>query len=308
MTLSSGEMITEEEYIQFQERPAVNHMTTKASISVYRDEDYLTTLQPQMDQYVNFDQTVAIPALWSGLREDLYLVLAGWGENGTMATLKVFINPLANFLWLGGLVFMAGGAIAALGPPVRTARLPTSLPQRRSLGTTAGLVTGLLVLAAAGWTMWWPPGHGAVARPVGRPLPGQPAPDFSLDLLDGSTLTFSELRGQVAVVNFWATWCPSCKDEMPDLQAVWEEYREERVVFVGIAYQDEIAAVREMISRFGITYPQGMDVDGRIYAAYGSTGVPETFVVDPQGNVAYFHVGPVSAEELRGELDSLLGR
>ncbi len=65
--------------------------------------------------------------------------------------------------------------------------------------------------------------------------------------------------------------------------------------------------MREMASRFDITYPLGMDVGDRILTAYGSTAVPETFVVDPQGNVAYFHIGPVSAEQLRGELDSLLG-
>ena len=95
---------------------------------------------------------------------------------------------------------------------------------------------------------------------------------------------------------------------MPDLQAVWEEYREEGVVFVGIAYQDEVAAVQEATSRFGTTYPLGIDMDDRIFAAYGCTGVPETFIVDSQGNVATFYVGPVSAEELQEDLDRLLGR
>ncbi len=308
MVLSSGERVTESEYTQLQGRAAIDQVATQAPISVYRDQVYLTTLHPQMDQYEGFDQTVAIPALWTGLREDLYLILAGWGGNGATATVKVYINPLANFLWLGGLVFMAGGAIASLGPPVQTERVSAPFARRRSLGTIVGLATGILLLAVAGWTMWWPPGHGVAARSAGRPLPGQPAPDFSLDMLDGSTLALSELRGQVSVINFWATWCQSCEDEMPDLQAVWEEYQDQGVTFVGIAYQDEAAAVRGMISDFGVTYPPGLDVDGDIYTVYGSTGVPETFVIDAQGNMGYFHIGTVTAEQLRAELDSLLGK
>jgi peroxiredoxin len=259
-------------------------------------------LEPRLEQYLNFEQTVGVPALRAGLREDLYVVLAGF--DGATATFKVFVNPLASFLWLGSLVLLSGGTVA-LWPSARAARLPIPQAQRRALGTTIGLAAGLLVLIAAGVAMWGT-GLGAAARSAGRPLPGQPAPDFTLALFDGSTLALSDLRGRVVVVNFWATWCPPCEDEMPELQATWEEYQAEGVVFVGVAYQDEEAAVQEMISRFGVTYPQGMDVGDRIFTAYGSTGVPETFVVDREGRVAYVHIGPVSAEQLRQELNSLL--
>ena len=173
------------------------------------------------------------------------------------------------------------------------------------LGGAVGLAVGLLVLIAAVVAMWGGD-LGAATQAVGRPLSGQPAPDFTLGLLDGSTLALSDLRGQVAVINFWATWCPPCEDEMPDLQAVWEEYQADGVVVVGIVFDDEEAAVRGMASRFGLTYPLGLDAGDRIFAAYGSTGVPETFVVDSEGRVAYVHIGPVSAEELREELDTLL--
>jgi len=309
LVLSPGELVTVGDYTLIYEdlkwESADDHLTAKAIVSAYRNGDYLTSLQPQMEQYVNSEQTVALPALRSGLREDLYLVLAGWEGNGATVTLKVFVNPLASFLWLGGLMFLAGGAVALW--PTRVARLPVPQAQRRALGTTVGLVAGLLMLVAAGWTMWGG-GLGVVGQAVGRPLPGQPAPGFTLTLLDESTMSLSDLHGQVAVINFWATWCPPCEDEMPDLQAVWEEYREEGVVFVGITFQDEEAAVREIASCFDITYPLGMDVGDRIFTAYGSTGVPETFVVDAEGNVAYVHIGPAAAEQLRAELDSLLDR
>jgi peroxiredoxin len=293
-------------YEDLRQDPAGDHLSTRASVSVYREGAYLTTLQPRVNQYVSFDQTVAVPALRSGLREDLYLVLAGWGAGGETATLKVFVNPLASFLWLGGLVFLAGGAVG-VWPAARAARLPAPEARRRRMGSAVGLAAGLLVLAAAGLAMWGA-GQGAAAQPVGRLLPGQPAPDFTLNLLDGSTLSLSELRGQVAVVNFWATWCPPCEDELPDLEAVWTEYQAQGVLFVGIAFQEEEVEVREMAAQFGLTYPLGLDLGDRISTAFGITGVPETFVVDAQGRVSYVHIGPVNAEELRGELDSLVER
>jgi cytochrome c-type biogenesis protein CcmF len=100
---------------------AGDHLTTWASLSVYQDGTYLTTLQPRIDQYMHYGQTVAVPALRPRLREDLYVVLAGWAGDGTTATLKVFVNPLASFLWLGGLVLLAGGA-TALNLPARLDR------------------------------------------------------------------------------------------------------------------------------------------------------------------------------------------
>jgi peroxiredoxin len=132
------------------------------------------------------------------------------------------------------------------------------------------------------------------------------APDFTLDLLDGSAVTLSDLRGQVVVVNFWATWCPPCEDELPDLQTVWEAYQAEGVVLLGVAFDDEASPVQEMASRFGVTYPLGLEAGDRISSAYGVTAVPETFVVDQEGRVAYIHIGPVTGETLRVELDRLL--
>jgi peroxiredoxin len=310
LVLSPGEPVPVAGYtVVFEElggEPADDHLSTWASIAIYRNGDFLTRLEPRMNQYVGFDQTVAVPALHSSLREDLYLVLAGWGDGGAIATFKVIVNPLASFLWFGGLVFLAGGAVA-VWPSARAGRVPAPQARRRTLGTTVGLVVGLLVLAAAVVAMWgWGAGFGIEARSAGRPFTGQPAPDFTLELLDGSTLALADLRGQVVVINFWATWCAPCEDEMPDLQLSWDEYQAEGAVFVGIAFDDEEAAVEEMISRFGATYPMALDVGGDISAAYGITGVPETFIVDAQGNVANVYIGPVSAQQLRDALESLL--
>jgi len=280
-----------------------DRLETWAVLSVYRSGAYWVTLTPRLDQYANFDQSVTTPALRAGLQEDLYVVLTGWSAGGAVATFKVFVNPLASFLWLGGLVFLAGGAVA-FWPSTAGMRLPVPQARRRAIGNIVALMAGLAVLVAAGVAMWGP-GHGATSQPSGRPLPGQAAPDFTLVLLDGSTFSLSDQRGKAVVLNFWASWCPPCEEEAPDLQAVWEEYGEKGVAFVGIAYKDEDAAVRDFLAGHGITYPVGLDPTGQIASLYGITGVPETFVLDAEGRVVRFYIGPVTADQLRADLAGL---
>ncbi len=309
LTLTAGEPAPVGRYTLLfeelrQDFPIGDRLPTWAVLSVYRDGVYWVTLQPRLERYANFDQTVTIPALRAGLREDFYVVLAGWSADGASATFKVFVNPLASFLWLGGLVFLAGGALA-FWPSSAGLRLTVPQARRRALWNTVGLLAGVAVLVAAGVAMWGP-GHGATAQSSGRPLPGQPAPDFTLALLDGSAFSLPDARGQAVVVNFWASWCPPCEAEAADLQAVWEEYREKGVAFVGVAYKDEEAAVRDFLAQHGLTYPVGLDPTGRIAALYGLTGVPETFVVDAEGKVARFYIGPVTADQLRTVLDGLV--
>jgi len=293
-----------------------DRMATTAVVSVYRGGRQVASLGPRLDEYTSFRQTVAAPAVRTGLKEDLYLVLAGWSDGGAQVTLKIFINPLASFLWLGGLVFMIGGTVAAW-PSGRTGRVAARAARSRRIWSTVGLVIGLVLLALAVWAMWGPAqGSGALAgrwaqveAGLGgnrgtRPAVGEPAPDFRLELLDGSTLHLSDLRGQVAVVNFWSPECQPCEDELPDLQTVWEEYQGKGVTLVGVSFPDLETGVREMVTEFDLTYPNGLN--GALAVEYGITGVPETFIVDPEGRVAYVHIGPVTADRLRDELDTLV--
>ena len=321
VVVSPGESVDVRDYTlvydDFLQEAAADYTSTLASISVYQGGDHLATLQPRIDRYPEFvDQTVSVPALRVGPREDLYIVLAGWGRGGMPITLKVFVNALASFLWVGGLIFMIGGAAALWVPPHAT-RLSTPQARRRATGTAVGLAAGLLVLIAAVIAMWGPgiemvsgPASGGAdelgTEETNRPRPGQPAPNFTLDLLDNSTLTLSDLHGEVVVVNFWAPWCVPCEDEMPEFQTVWDEYQERGVTFIGIFFEEDEAESLEMLSRLGITYPQGADLGNLISTAYGITGVPETFVLDSEGRVSQVYIGPASAEQLREGLDSLL--
>jgi cytochrome c biogenesis protein CcmG, thiol:disulfide interchange protein DsbE len=141
-----------------------------------------------------------------------------------------------------------------------------------------------------------------------RPQPGEPAPDFVLALLDGSEISKSDLNDQVLVFNFWASWCTVCRQEAPALQQTWEMYREEDVTFLGVTYQDARDASLAFLDEFGITYANGIDENGRMSRAYGVVAVPETFIVDRDGQIAAVYIGEVQPDELVAQIERLRER
>jgi cytochrome c biogenesis protein CcmG/thiol:disulfide interchange protein DsbE len=114
------------------------------------------------------------------------------------------------------------------------------------------------------------------------------------------------MRGQVVVVNVWASWCPPCRDEAPVLEQTWREYRDRGVVFIGVDYMDTEPAALAYLAEFDITYPNGPDLGSRIAQDYKVQGVPETFFIDPQGEIAEVFVGPLSEARLKSILERLL--
>lgn len=144
-------------------------------------------------------------------------------------------------------------------------------------------------------------------RAIPSPLVNREAPDFLLPLFDGGTLGTAALRGKVVVVNFWASWCfPACYEEAPHLQRIWEQYRDRGVIVVGVNIQDQDTPAREFLARFGQTFPNGMDSTGKISIDYGVYGVPETFVIDRKGRIAYKYAGAVTEEMLASQIEALL--
>lgn len=167
---------------------------------------------------------------------------------------------------------------------------------KRNLSTHLFVAVGLVILALLAYGLL-SSGQG------GRLQQGEPVPDFELTLLDGSSLALADMRGQVVVLNFWASWCAPCRREARDLQKVWETYQDQGVAFVGVTYHDAQDASAAFVEEYGITYPNGVDEMGRISDAFGVTAVPETYVIDRQGRLAWFQIGEVGAEELAHQLD-----
>ncbi len=133
------------------------------------------------------------------------------------------------------------------------------------------------------------------------------APDFTLTSFDGDTYQLSEMEGQVVVLNFWATWCVSCKDEAEELELAWREFEDDGVMFLGVDYLDQKPLNLEWIENYGITYPNGDDIQGRIYNAYGVQGLPETFIINRDGEIANVFIGAVNREQLTAEILKALG-
>ncbi len=138
-------------------------------------------------------------------------------------------------------------------------------------------------------------------------LVGRPAPDFTLRTLDGrETVRLSDLRGQVVVVNFFASWCADCRVEHPALAAAWERYRDRGVVFLAVAWEDLPASARAFARDLTIDWPALEDAGSGTGLAYGVYGVPETFFIGRDGRVASKQVGPVTYEVLTDRLEALL--
>ncbi len=133
-----------------------------------------------------------------------------------------------------------------------------------------------------------------------------PAPDFTLNTYNGGTFTLSKQQGKVVVINFWASWCGPCTGEAPELNAVYDEYQDRGVVFIGIGYLDNEGDAKAFLQKFGIRYTTGPDDGGNISRAYRVKGVPETYIVDQQGNLKATIPLPTTAQQLRPILDSLL--
>ncbi len=126
------------------------------------------------------------------------------------------------------------------------------------------------------------------------------APDFTAVTFDGDEVNLADLRGQIVVVNFWASWCGPCRDETPLLEAVQDNLGDD-VVLVGLNTGDTEEDARAFLDEFNVTYTVARDENGAIALDYGVTGMPETFVIDANGNYAVKYLGEVrSLEQLRG--------
>jgi cytochrome c biogenesis protein CcmG/thiol:disulfide interchange protein DsbE len=140
----------------------------------------------------------------------------------------------------------------------------------------------------------------AFARPAGAGMEGlkipvgDPAPDFTLEDLEGKEHTLSSLKGKkVVMIDFWATWCNICKREMPVLESVYKEYREKGVEFFGIALDEKVKLIKKIIADKGVTYPILLDRGAKVATeSYQLAGpIPLKVVVDCAGIIRYTHVG-----------------
>jgi cytochrome c biogenesis protein CcmG, thiol:disulfide interchange protein DsbE len=173
----------------------------------------------------------------------------------------------------------------------------------RRLAATAVLLA-CVVLAGCGGDRPGGGAEGPADGPLGsRPLVARTPAQFEADL--------ATLRGRVVVVNFWASWCGPCREEMPALQQVSRDYADDGrpVTFVGVDVSDQRAAANAFLTRAGVTYPtvfDGKGLSGGVATAWSVTALPQTWFVAPDGSRAGRIARPVTAAELRQRIDALL--
>ncbi len=175
-----------------------------------------------------------------------------------------------------------------------------------TLRISIAVVGSIIIAGIVGLLAWGLLNKPSITGLSGITRVGQPAPDFSMELIRDGNITLSEQRGSVVVINFWASSCPPCRTEARDLEAAWRDYQGKDVVFIGANIQDRAEPAGRFLDEFGVTYPNGLDEGGRISIDYGVVGIPVTFVVDGEGKVARRWVGEIDPERLTTWIDELL--
>ena len=137
---------------------------------------------------------------------------------------------------------------------------------------------------------------------------GMQAPDFTVTMFDGSELTLSKLKGKVVLVNFWATWCPPCREELTRVQSdLIDRFADRAFVFLPISRGEEQATVADFRTKMNYTFPMGLDAERKIYDQYASNYIPRNFLIDQTGKVVMATVGyePEEFESLIAKIDEM---
>jgi peroxiredoxin len=210
-------------------------------------------------------------------------------------------NPSLGSIGLIGVILgLLTWWLLGTGSPLQSEPAPTPTPQATADSAAAEEIWPLPTRPVFNWSQ----------SPLAdsQAIVGEAAPDFELLDRDGNLIRLSDLLGKVVVVNFWASWCPPCRDEMPALQAISQEYADQGLVVLGVntTYTDSREDALEFVDTLDLTFPILFDENGEVTERlYGVFGLPVTFWIKPDGTIHSINVGPSNQEEM-AELAELL--
>lgn len=192
--------------------------------------------------------------------------------------------------------------------------LPT-LFRRPPVGALRNIIATVAVGIIIAGLVWFfdSPGSGLsesvnLTASASGPAPrvGEPAPDFEVQGLDGESIRLSDFRGRPVWINFWATWCPPCRAETPDIQEVYEERQSEGLVIIALSIGEDADTVRGYVERTGTTFTMGLDRDTAVSANYRIVGIPTHFFVDRNGVLQDYRIGSMSKKTMDKKVDAIL--
>lgn len=179
-------------------------------------------------------------------------------------------------------------------------------PRRKSNSTLIYIMIALIAALCAVLIFWNPEepkdGNGAAAdaqKEMEQKIAdttiakeGSMAPDFTVEMVSGEKITLSDLRGKVVLLNFWATWCPPCREELKHVQAeIIDRFKGEEFVFIPVSRGEEKSTVEEFRKSTGYGFPMGLDPEQNIYRLYASNYIPRNFLIDRDGKIVLASVG-----------------
>ncbi len=147
---------------------------------------------------------------------------------------------------------------------------------------------------------------GAIGVDAGdlEPAPeiGRLAPAFTLADLEGNPVSLSDFQGKAVFINFWATWCPPCRAEMPEIEAIYQKYRDQDVAVIGVDLFEPEDKVREYVQRGGFSWTFVIDTTGEVTRKYGISALPTSFFLDSQGIIRAVNIGPMTEKLMEAKL------
>ena len=167
----------------------------------------------------------------------------------------------------------------------------------------------LLAMLIAGFTIFLAIGVMGTTTATsrsGKELVGKKVPSFVAPKVGGQLVSLENYKNKPLVLNFWASWCPPCRDETPGMERIWRKYEDQGVVILGINVQDGEKEAERYISEFGVTFSNALDLDGSITVDYGVTGLPVTFFIDNDSVVTGRWVGSISEDRLDNWVSNLI--
>ena len=179
-----------------------------------------------------------------------------------------------------------------------------SITTRRKI--IAFVVMGIIVFGFFGLLALGLMNKSPVTGKSGMTRVGKAAPNITMPLLDGGEFQMSEYAARPMVVNFWASWCPPCREESPGFERTWRRFSDSGLLIVGVDIQDSLEDGLAYIREFDLTFPNGVDLDGKITVEYGVIGLPVTFFIGADGIVKGRWVGALPEDRLVGWVESLI--